>query len=410
MVNSTPILKKDILLHTGHAKKIALFLVPITILGISPRTWGLAIFLSITYLFISFLFIKPTLELWRVYGYVGLVSAYLTSSVLLVPFLSVNRTEISSYGLEKVLFVLFAIFPFGLAVSSLTKKPTDLFYILWGYIILGIFIGILSAMTGSRTILGEERYQWQGNLCAISALILIQFWLVKKKWIALSLFLISITGVAVAAARQSYGVLAIGILAIILLNLFEFKKNMKANLIIIIFLISIVIFWGIIKKWQIMEVSLNKLNRMRSQFGSIDFLQRGTMWKLAWSGFKESPIFGIGIGEYSVIFGNYFPDQFYPYPHNTMLEILAELGLIGFLVLIFPLFYAAILMIKKYSASKDQPFRHLLVLFLATATMANLTGDLTTRPMWIFGILMIRFISFKSQSKNLSKPQKHPNR
>ena len=402
MINSTPTLIKHFTLDMNNAKKIALFLVPVIILGVSPRTIGMAIFLSVTYLFISFMTNKSILGLWGVYAYAGLVCAYLCFSILFVPFLSETQIGISAYGLEKALFVMFAIFPFGIAVSSLIKRLIDFSYILWGYIILGTVIGTLSAVTGSRTILGVERYQWQGNLCAISALIIIQFWLIKRKWIAFPLFLISIMGIMVAASRQSYGVLAIGLVTTILFNTFEFKKNKKANLIIIIFLISIVIFWGNIEKWQIMEVSLSKLNKMRSQFGRIDFLQRGTMWKLAWSSFKTNPIFGVGIGEYSVQHGNYFSDASYPYPHNTMLEILAELGLIGFLVLISPFFIAAISMIKKYFSSKEQAFKHLLILFLATATIANLTSDLTTRPMWIFGILMIRFISFKTQSKNIS--------
>jgi O-antigen ligase len=52
--------------------------------------------------------------------------------------------------------------------------------------------------------------------------------------------------------------------------------------------------------------------------------QRTTLWGEAWQLFTEHPLFGRGVGGFAL------RDPIYVYPHNILLEALAELGIFGF--------------------------------------------------------------------------------
>ncbi len=77
---------------------------------------------------------------------------------------------------------------------------------------------------------------------------------------------------------------------------------------------------------------LRTLDRLISTFGQGDFGNSATSrfdaQRIAIERWFEAPFFGWGIGEYSVL------DGFLHYPHNLALEILMELGLVGFLLFV----------------------------------------------------------------------------
>lgn len=75
---------------------------------------------------------------------------------------------------------------------------------------------------------------------------------------------------------------------------------------------------------------MRTLDRLTGSLGQSDFGDSASSrldgQRLALNHWFQQPLFGWGIGEYSVI------DGFLRYPHNLALEILMELGLIGFLL------------------------------------------------------------------------------
>jgi hypothetical protein len=82
-------------------------------------------------------------------------------------------------------------------------------------------------------------------------------------------------------------------------------------------------------------LSQNRANRL----GSFALNGRTDQWKVAWDLFADHPILGIGAGtwEYAWVLKEPYPD-YNERPHDLYVETLAELGVIGAVVLFFALF------------------------------------------------------------------------
>jgi len=101
---------------------------------------------------------------------------------------------------------------------------------------------------------------------------------------------------------------------------------------------------------------------------------RTTMWKQAIRDFTESPLLGVGTGNSVVGSG---------YPHNIILEVCAELGLLGiviFILMCYLTWQKAISVIKKEGSSGSHVLMKLsLVLFLYSLIHAMFSGQITSQ-------------------------------
>ena len=103
---------------------------------------------------------------------------------------------------------------------------------------------------------------------------------------------------------------------------------------------------------------------------------RPLLWGIAWHVFMAHPIFGVGFGGIAFFFKSYYPTQalsIYDFvspaaanPHNLYLQIGAETGLPGLLLLLW--FFIALLKEMRRTLKKvqDAYYRSLLTAFLAT--------------------------------------------
>lgn len=99
---------------------------------------------------------------------------------------------------------------------------------------------------------------------------------------------------------------------------------------------------------------------------NIRISDRGTLYKLAMSEFLKSPVKGMGPGAYT--------DKYGIYPHNVILEMFAELGIIGALPLVIVIVFAIInLLIHGW---KNKNTMAILLFFLIYAVRANISGSL----------------------------------
>jgi O-antigen ligase len=81
----------------------------------------------------------------------------------------------------------------------------------------------------------------------------------------------------------------------------------------------------------------------------------------------------------------------YQYPHNVPLEVAAETGLIGFLLILVPLFASWILLFLRGLQRGSPAIAALLLILLIFFTVANVSGDIPSdRGMWIFGIVAFK--------------------
>lgn len=111
------------------------------------------------------------------------------------------------------------------------------------------------------------------------------------------------------------------------------------------------------------------------------------MYSQALHVWAENPIWGAGIGGWPVLTG--WGDQ-KMYPHNLVLEVLAEYGIVGLILLFVPIVYALYLFLKNRSSPFSVAKMAILALFINTFVNAMLTGDLSDNRVFfaMLGLLL----------------------
>jgi hypothetical protein len=314
------------------------------------------------------------------------------------------------YGVQKVFFLVFAVFPFALVVSSLVREPGDVRPIVMGALSLGLVVALGSSLTMNRGLLGEDRYQWLGNLCAFAAVISLQGWVVRRKLFNGAALAVALMGIAVAAAKQSLALVAVGWIAILLARL---NSGRRALWYIVFTVLAVGTIATQIDRIVSLPIAANMVERLgvlKPSSGGFSLLQRGLLWKKAWNCYVENPVAGIGVGHY-VEFPGYTAEvagDTHWYPHNVVLETLCEQGTIGFSVLFIPLLVAAAMLFRRGSKAGGEPYLGALILAALGATAAGLSGDLMSRPLWVYGILMVRLVALRSSASAETRTDQQP--
>lgn len=156
--------------------------------------------------------------------------------------------------------------------------------------------------------------------------------------------------------------------------------------------ISVLVFCGVITKSNYFEVSLQRILTLFSLDSSkvVDVTNgRSAMYEKGLEFFKNSPIFGNG-GQYFLIKSGYDI-----YPHNIVIEILSDFGLVGIIVFGSGIVYLIFNLI--YSSKKDQFSKIVLVMLLIKLVELNFSGSFTTTPQLWF------LIGFGLFSKSIVK-------
>jgi hypothetical protein len=112
--------------------------------------------------------------------------------------------------------------------------------------------------------------------------------------------------------------------------------------------------------------------------------QRLTMWKQSIEEFKENPILGVGFGNSAGGIG---------YPHNIVLEIAAEFGLIGLLIMLMTIYFTWQKAYFLLKISKDQEINTLLktalLLLIFSVAEAMFSGQITNQTKLFISIGLI---------------------
>ena len=131
------------------------------------------------------------------------------------------------------------------------------------------------------------------------------------------------------------------------------------------------------------DISLNVIDKMLRLENNGDMTNgRESISSIAWQGFLESPIWGNGMSQF-------FKNTGESYPHNFIIQMLYDGGIILTSLVLFPLIRTLIRKIRVISAEE---FICLLLFFFASVPGALFSGDLwNADTLWMFfGFILSR--------------------
>ena len=213
------------------------------------------------------------------------------------------------------------------------------------------------------------------------------------------------------------GPLLFSIIAIVFIYYFFKANKPKGRILKIISLILLGVIALLIASIWIPQL-LNVVNRFFSESDSGDVTAgRGPLYALAYRLFKEKPIFGHGWGSYPSYYyenlGKYMTVYKYRHAHNIYLQLLCEVGIVGFtLYVAFFLYnlFNAITLFKAYrknekvfpqSAKNIMPFcLFVQVFFILYGMTGNPLYDVATLFPYYFSIMYIDYYKGNMISMN----------
>jgi len=283
----------------------------------------------------------------------------------------------------------------GPRLSGIVGNPA----FLAAYIILPAFIALSLVFKSSRAL---ETWFWLG-IALLEAVIL---------WGT------GIRGVILGAGIGAISVLA---MAIFILNK---KQRLTAVIILaaLLFTGATTIMLARLPKAQEKVPFLTGIANIQNITQASTAQTRLMAWQIAGQGFKNYPLFGIGMGNYEVIFNQYYNPELLRYgfketiwdkPHNWLLELAVSAGIFG--VLAYLAVYAAAVqaLVRKARqeiTSKDKWAQIILAGGLLAYFIQNLFLFETFNALLIFFIILAfisgRIFSETSTDKILSKKSK----
>jgi len=222
--------------------------------------------------------------------------------------------------------------------------------------------------------------------------------------------IITYLGVFFTASRSGM-VLIFAAQALLILFQTEIRKRARLTLIFSIGLVGL--FFLASNVINILETILPTVIE-----GSDTMGLRYDLWTAAWRMFKEKPITGVGIGVYRWIVPQYSQDLFYIrnrniWVHNTYIQILAETGIVGFVLFMgmfitasFNFLRAKVQHVSGFVALRDIWLIVFLVMLLGGITKSDHADKFTWMVMGLstFFIRQSEEAKVDSQNPSLSSP------
>lgn len=177
------------------------------------------------------------------------------------------------------------------------------------------------------------------------------------------------------------------------------SKDMKYKIIIIIIGLGI-----IIGGFSYIEHSDNIaiVRRFSTKSGTIS--QRLDMQRLVMQNYLNNKryLFGNGVGSVTVALENIYERE---YPHNIIIEVLYEFGLVGLLIIFIPMFMT---IVGTLINNKSQYYKHWLFwCFILHFLYAQTSGDLIWNN-FMFLYYIVFYIFTNNKANGLSNHQKQP--
>lgn len=268
-----------------------------------------------------------------------------TSAIL---FLLMVKSDIDKY---KYSFIIIKVLGIFYAISAIFHY---LFTDLYLNNILPLFETfeqdsiLWSFYRGSYSGITTQTAHLAGYSLSAIAVIIFSNWNVKfpKKFFSITLLIILFLGLILSAKRAHFIFMIVAMLITLFVSL-NYKKSLKkiikfisGTLVIILLLISL---YNVINFSEDSPI-VNFVNEWERTFS--DLLKgkdvtsgRVVLYKHALEMFKDKPVFGIGWKEFKSNSLGLIRNDVESHPHNIYIQLLTELGIIGFSLFMFPVLY-----------------------------------------------------------------------
>lgn len=227
------------------------------------------------------------------------------------------------------------------------------------------------------------------------------YYIINKKLEWYTIFMVpALFSIAVSASKKAIILLIIGIILLQILKVKD-RKNIMSRICIQLFkiVIVLVVIYAILQL-PMFNLILERINEMVNVFllnanGDSSSEARLLLLKIGYNLFLTSPFLGIGIDNAQIFTYRYFFIDGY-YLHNNFIELLADLGVIGFLLYYSIYLYIFIKLIKRKIV--DSELNMVLTLLMLNLIMDFGMVSYESKIQYLFLILyVIKFKSNKSK-------------
>ena len=244
-----------------------------------------------------------------------------------------------------------------------------------------------------------------GWLCIFLPLFLIEFFerrlLGKYYWLAGLAFCICSAGLVFNATRGAWLAVAIVSAVLLIYYMFKSKRNLAVS-IIFVALISTVLVNN--PKFMHRLDTIDDFNKYQSN------TERILIWQSAWNMFKDHPVLGVGLGQYTKNYQQKYisPEAKEPklgHAHNNFMQMLAENGIVGFagFVIMFGyiIFKNLITWVKVKNVYALMIVSAMVCLLLQGFTEYNVGNSAVIKMYWlILGLLVVLSEFYKKETNN----------
>ena len=317
------------------------------------------------------------------------------------------------------------LFAFFLIITSMFKSVTDwkkFFFVSFGISLFTSFYAYLQALGLLRVYQSSERVDATfGNSAYLAIYIIfhlflaLYFFLKEEnraiRYVLGALILFEFPVVFLTATRGAILGLIGGIVLLSLLYLF-LSSNRTYRKLAFGAIGLVLVFIGTF--WLFRDSSFVRHNYILQRFSSLSFSEqttksRFTIWEMSFRGFKEHPILGWGLENYSIVFNKYYEPELWPQEpwfdraHNVFFDWLIAGGVLG-LMAYLSIFITALFMLWK---TKDRILGIVFLSLFVVYFFHNIFvfDNLISYLMFfsVLGFIHFRYIDI-SKSQNIDTP------
>lgn len=262
------------------------------------------------------------------------------------------------------------------------------------FVMLSIILDKVLLGTNSGGLVGD--HQFAGMISSISyCIFLVDFYMSKKDREITNILGVILSFIALlTTGKRAFTLICLGML---LLSFFIIKTEKKTSKFVVL---TICLFASTLISNYFLPETREVQTRMIQYKTDNSFNGRTSYWTVSLDIFKKNKLFGIGIGNFAVYFdtfyhkfGNLNPSS----AHNIYLQLLAEVGLFGFLLFIIFFIYNLYIIIKLLISISKKEISNTIIKYLTYISFVLqvwfLIYGLSGNPLYVCSQTLVYFFA-----------------